>query len=297
MRVVIVGGGIAATYLANNIKKQDNSIEVLVLSDEKYPPYDRIHLCRLVDDKEDVEGIKLPLDPTVRLELNQKIVNIDTKAKQVYSETSMFSYDKLILATGSSPVSLFDINGLKNASVFRSADDCNIIKNCSGDKCYTEVVIVGSGPIGLELLETLNEIERVKNITLLVRGKHLYDKTLSVDSIKTIEECYVKSGKIKISYEDGIVDKTIEDGEIKKLITKKLEIENPFLVFGVGIKPNIGDFREVLRCDKGILTNTFMQTSAEDVYAVGECAQVEDFDFVAGHVKECTMQADVAIAQ
>ena len=50
MRAVIVGGGIAAAYLANNIKKQDSSVEVLILSDEKYPPYDRIHLCRLVDD-------------------------------------------------------------------------------------------------------------------------------------------------------------------------------------------------------------------------------------------------------
>ncbi len=296
MRVVIVGGGIAATYLANNIKKQDKSVEVLVVSDEKYPPYDRIHLCRLVDDSEDVGGIKLPIDPTVSLELNQKIVNIDTDAKQIYSENSMFSYDKLIIATGSIPISLFDITGIKNASVFRSADDCSLIKTCSGDKCYTEIVIVGTGPIGLELLETLNEIERVKSITLLVRGKHLYDKTLSVDSIKTIEECYLKSGKIKISYEDQIVDKIIEEGEIKKLITKKLEIDNPFLIFGVGIKPNIDDFRDVLECNRGILTDNFMQTTTPDVYAVGECAEVKDFNFVAGHVKECTLQADVAIA-
>ena len=296
MRVLIVGGGIAATYLANNIKKQDNSVEVLVVSDEKYPPYDRIHLCRLVDDKEDVEGIKLPLDPTVSLELNQKIVNIDTAKKQVFSQNSMFSYDKLIIATGSIPVSLFDINGLKNASVFRSADDCRIIKECSTGKCYSEIVVVGSGPIGLELLETLNEVEQARSITLIVRGKHLYDKTLSTDSIKLIEECYLKSGKIKISYEDQIVDKVIKNGEITKLITKKLEIDNPFLIFGVGIKPNMDDFREVLECNKGILTDNFMQTSIPDIYAVGECAEVRNFNFVAGHVKECTTQADVAIA-
>ena len=296
MRVVIVGGGIAAVYLANNIKKQDNSVDVLILSDEKYPPYDRIHLCRLVDESEDIKGIQLPLDPTVQLELNQKVNRIDTFNKKVYSKNSMFSYDKLILATGSRPISLFNIDGLKNASVFRSADDCNVIKNCSGDKCYTEVVVVGSGPIGLELLETLNEIDRVKEITLVVRGKHLYDKTLSTDSIKHIEECYLKSGKIRISYEDQIIDKVIEDGEIKKLITKKLEIENPFLVFGVGIAPNIEEFRDILECNKGIVTDSYMQSSAKDIYAVGECAEVKEYNFVAGHVKECTSQADVAIA-
>ncbi len=55
MRVVIVGGGIAAVYLANNLKKQDSSLEVTVLSDENYNPYDRIHLCRLVDGSSDVK--------------------------------------------------------------------------------------------------------------------------------------------------------------------------------------------------------------------------------------------------
>ncbi len=294
MRILIVGGGVAAVYLANNLKKQDCSLDVTIVSDEKYPPYDRIHLCRLVDGQENIDGIKLLLDPTVSLQLNEKIIDIDHKKRRVYSKNSMFSYDKLILATGSIPTTLFDIENIRNASVFRSADDCETIKNYSKTN---EVVIVGSGPIGLELLETLNEMEEVKNITILLRGKHLYDKTLSIESIKTIEECYIKNGKIKLSYEDEIVDKVIENSEITLLKTKKLEIENPFLVFGVGIKPNIEDFRDDLDCDKGIITNKFMQTSYEDIYAVGECAQIKDenINFLAGHVKECTLQADIAI--
>lgn len=296
MRVVIVGGGIAATYLANAIKKQDRSIEVLVISDEKYPPYDRIHLCRLVDDQEDIGGIKLPLDPTVSLELNQKIVDIDKEKRHIYSQNAMFHYDKLIIATGSRPVTLFDIEGITNASVFRSADDCKLIKTCSTNQSYQEIVIVGSGPIGLELLETLNDIDTIQNITLLVRGNYLYDKTLSTDAIKTIEAAYLQSGKIRISYEDEIVERIVENGEIKKLITKKLEIDNPFLIFGVGIRPNIDVFRDDLECDKGILTNGVMQTTYPDIYAVGECAEMREDHFVAGHVKECTRQADVAIA-
>ena len=84
MRVVIVGGGIAAVYLANNLKKQDSSLEVLIVSDEKHPPYDRIHLCRLVDESENESGISLPLDPTVKLELNSAINKIDAGAKGVW---------------------------------------------------------------------------------------------------------------------------------------------------------------------------------------------------------------------
>ena len=293
MRVVIVGGGIAAVYLANNIKKQDSSVEVVVVSDEKYPPYDRIHLCRLVDDKESTDRISLPLDPTVKLELSQKIEKIDKQNRRIFSDTSMFSYDKLIIATGSIPITLFDIDDIENAAVFRSADDCDIIKRGMRDR---EVVIVGSGPIGLELLETLNDMPDVTNMTLILRGKHLYDKNLSNDSIKTIEECYIKNGKIKISYEDEIVDKTIQNNEITLLKTKKLDIKNPFLVFGTGIKPNIENFKDTFKCNKGILTNLSMQTDDENIYAVGECAEVEELGFVAGHVKECTLQAECAIS-
>ena len=293
MRVVIVGGGIAAVYLANNIKKQDSSAEVVVVSDEAYPPYDRIHLCRLVDDTENTDRISLPLDPTVKLELSQNIEKIDKEQKRIFSSTSMFSYDKLIIATGSIPITLFDIQEINNAAVFRSADDCNLIKTGMKDK---EVVIVGSGPIGLELLETLNDTSDVKSITLLLRGKHLYDKNLSIDSIKTIEDCYLKSGKIKISYEDEIVDKVIVNNEITLLKTKKLEIANPFLVFGTGIKPNIENFKDTFKSNKGILTNLYMQTDDENIYAVGECAEVEELGFVAGHVKECTLQAECAIS-
>jgi quinone-reactive Ni/Fe-hydrogenase small subunit len=293
MRIVIVGGGIASVYLANNLKKQDISLDIVVLSDEKYKPYDRIHLCRLVDGSESMDGISLALDPTVKLELNQKITSIDSKNKRVYSKDSMFSYDKLIISTGSIPVSLFDIDGVKNASVFRCADDCDDIKSGVEGK---NVVVVGSGPIGLELLETLNVMPNVSKITLLLRGKHLYAKELSQDSINTMQECYLRDGKIEISYEDEIIEHFIENNELLSLKTKKLDIQNPYLIFGVGIKPNIENFRDVLNSNKGILTNRYMQTSESDIYAVGECAEVEELGFVAGHVKECTAQADSAIS-
>lgn len=293
MRVVIIGSGIAGVYLANRLKKEESTLKVTLLSDEAYPPYDRIHLCRLVDGSEDTKGIGIPLDPTVDLELDQKVLKIDRENKRVFSNSSMYGYDKLIIATGSTPNTLFDIKDIKNAAVFRSAKDSQKIREGVKGR---EVVIVGSGPIGLELLETLNEMSDVEKITLLVRGTYLYSKDLSIDAIKTIEESYTKSGKVQVSYEDEIVEKSITDSNITLLKTKKLEIPNPFLIFGTGIKPNIEPFRESLKCSKGILTNTYMQTEDENIYAVGECAEVEDLHYIAGHVKECTLQAECAIS-
>jgi len=292
MRIIIIGGGIAAAYLANHIKNLRSKVEVLIVSEESVPPYDRIHLCALVDQSAALEDISLTLNPTVQLELNQKITSIDRRSKRIFSAHASFSYDTLIIATGSVPQTLFDISGLKNASVFRNANDCRKILEGIRDK---EVVIVGSGPIGLELMETLNKMQSVKHITLLVRGDSLYDKMLSPQAKKEIESCYLKDGKITISYEDEIIEKQIQNGEITLLKTKKLEIKNPFLIFGVGIKPNIDFARESLACDKGILTNSKMQTEDENIYAVGEAAQIKALNFIASHVKECTLQADAAI--
>ncbi len=63
MRIVIIGGGIAAAYLANHIRKLASSTEVLIVSEESYSPYDRIHLCALVDKSATVEDIALACRP------------------------------------------------------------------------------------------------------------------------------------------------------------------------------------------------------------------------------------------
>lgn len=292
MKIVIIGGGIAAVYLANSFLKIDSNLDITMLSDEKYAPYDRIHLCRLVNKSDNIEGIKLSLHKNVNLHLNQSLKNIDKENRIVYTNDEAYNYDKVIFATGSHPISLLDTN-IKNVAVFRNVNDCNKISQY----CKTnEVVIVGSGPIALELLETLNSMDEVKTITLLVRSKHLYNKYLSNEAIKIMEESFLKGEKIKISYEDEIEDFILEDNYIKELKTKKLKIKNPLVIFGVGIKSNITNFENIINTKKGILVNEFMQSSDENIYAIGECAEVSKYNFIAGHVKECTTQANVAIS-
>ena len=88
----------------------------------------------------------------------------------------------------------------------------------------------------------------------------------------------------------------LRENVITKVLTKQGEIDNPFIIFGVGIDPNIPYARDVLECDKGILVDERMRTSDENIYCVGEAAQQRAGGFIAGRVKECTIQADVAIA-
>ncbi len=293
MRIVIVGGGIAAVYTANAIMEQKRDAEVVIVSQEKYAPYDRIHLCALIDGSEDVEGITLELDPAVKVELEQEITSIDTKAKRIYSEHAMFAYDRLIIATGSKPRELFDISGIENATTFRSADDSfKIAKTIKGKN----VIIMGVGPIGLELLDTLMKMPDAKGIYLLSRGEHLYSKDLNSASIALIRGIFEADPRITISFNDEIIDRTVEGNRITTVVTKKHTINDPFIVFGVGISPNVGFARASVEINKGVLVDDTMCSSDPDIYAIGESAEVRSSGYVAGRVKECTLQADVAVA-
>jgi quinone-reactive Ni/Fe-hydrogenase small subunit len=292
MRIVIIGGGIAADYLANRILDQDSTVEVWILSKEAYAPYDRIHLCDLVEGVADLQDITLELNPQITVKLNSEVIGIDAVNREVLTQQQRYGYDYLIIASGSQAKTLFDISELDNAVTFRSADDSFKIAANVQDR---NMVIVGSGPIGLELLDTLMRMQAPRKIYLLVRDHALYSADLDPSSVALMQSVFESDPRVVISFEDEIVDKSVANGHIETLITKKLTIENPFIVFGIGIQPNIGFARETLRCDRGVLVDEHMRTSDPRIYAVGEAAQLDETGFTAGHAKECRQQAEVAI--
>ncbi|NCO82669.1 MAG: FAD-dependent oxidoreductase, partial [Thiomicrospira sp.] len=101
MRVVIIGGGIAADYLANQILAQDDHVEVLILSKEQYAPYDRIHLCDLVSGESNIQDITLALNPNVTVKLDHAATGLDPQNKQVICGDKRYDYDYVIIASGS----------------------------------------------------------------------------------------------------------------------------------------------------------------------------------------------------
>ncbi len=293
MRVVIVGGGIVAAYMSNALKEQSPEIEVLIVSKEVYPPYDRIHLCDLVNGTRSIEEIALELPPGVKLELDSEVIQIDKNAKRIFTKTSTFAYDTLVIATGSKPRTLFGIEGMQNAATFRSAKDSACIAERTVGK---NVVMMGVGPIGLELLDTLCTLEGPQKIYLVSRGTHLYDKAMTPASVAMMKRIYEAADpRVEILLEEEILDKVIEGNEIVKIIMKSRTIENPFVIFGVGITPSADLAKGTLVVDKGILVDEHMRTSDPSIFAVGEVAQLPD-GYIAGRVKECTLEADAAIA-
>jgi len=216
-----------------------------------------------VDKSAALDDITLELDPAVKLILETTITSINTQDKSVLSHDAVFRYDKLIIATGSQPRTLFPIENLENVSTFRSADDSYEIAQKIKDK---HVIIVGVGSIGLELLDTLIGMKEPKSITILSRGTYLYDKHIDQNMVTLMHKAFTEDPRVNILYDDEIIEKEIQNNSITKVITKKTTIENPFIVFGVGISPNVDFAKETLHTQKGILVDERMCSSAPHIY-------------------------------
>ena len=293
MRIVIAGGGIAAAYIANSILEQSTEAEVVIVSRERYAPYDRIHLCSLIDGSESVDSIALELNPAVKLLLGEEVISIDPKERRIFSRSASYAYDRLIIATGSKPRELFDTSGIENVTTFRSADDSFKIAGQIKDR---NIIIMGVGPIGLELLDTLMKIPDARSIYILSRGRHLYSKDLNPASVELIQGIFESDPRVNVSYNDEIVERVVEGNRIVRVRTKNHTIDNPFVIFGVGISPNVDFARGSVDVNKGVLVDEKMRSSDPYIYAVGEAAEVRSSGYIAGRVKECTLQADAAVA-
>jgi quinone-reactive Ni/Fe-hydrogenase small subunit len=171
---------------------------------------------------------------------------------------------------------------IENAASFE-AYDCKVIaQGIAGN-----VVIVGPTDAP-ELLDTIYN-ESAETITSCA-GDYLYSPSLGVEGVGLIRRIFEQDARITIRFNDQIIDKSIENNTITKIITKRGEIDTPFLIFGVGIDPNIAFARESLECDKGILVDTRMRTSDPDIY----CVKRHNWGIYRRPGKECTLQADAA---
>jgi NAD(P)H-nitrite reductase large subunit len=203
-----------------------------------------------------------------------KTVNFHDKTINLSETNQTLKYDKLILATGSK-TNKFGWQGqdFKGVSGLYSKQDLEYIEQISPD--IKNAVIVGGGLIGIELAEML--VTRNINVTMVVREKSYWANVLPPEESEMINQ-HIISHKITLK-------KATELQEIKGDINNKVvavilkdgtEIACDFVGITTGVSPNIDFLKDsALKIDKGILVNDLLETNVENVYAIGDCAQIE----------------------
>jgi NADPH-dependent 2,4-dienoyl-CoA reductase/sulfur reductase-like enzyme/rhodanese-related sulfurtransferase len=182
-----------------------------------------------------------------------------------------FSYDKLVLATGGTPVKP-PISGLnlKNVWFMTHPSDAESLDQQIGEQVLKEAVLVGAGFIGMEMAEALNR--RGLKVTMVEMMDQVMPGVLDADTAALAAKPLRQNGVTLVLGERVVA---IEGSEkVVAVRTDRQMIPADLVVIAVGTRPNTKLAAEAgLICNQGIVVNEYGQTSDPAIYAGGDCAE------------------------
>lgn len=286
MKIRIIGGVAAGTSAAAKARRNDENSDIRIFdmdSDISYSgcglPY---YIGTEIESREqlvprDSEFFKKKynIDVYTRhqvLEINprEKFLTVrNMETQEVFSE----AYDKLVVASGASAV-IPGIEGVDKSNVFslRNVGSADHIRNYLLNSNPKNAVIVGSGFIGLELVE--NFVARGINVTVVEMADHVM-ASLDKDIAVYLED-YLKEKGVTLVLNDSVTK--LEGNSLVSSVQLKSGrvIETDLVVLSVGVRPNV-ELAQRAGVEIGptgaIKVNARMQTSVADIYACGDCAE------------------------
>lgn len=275
-KIVIIGGGAGGFATAEMLRRESYQGSIVILSSDDAFPYDRPNLSKdylagsAPFDYVPLRDESFYLKNNIDMRVGQTASGIDIHTREVVLEGGdRVPYDRLLLATGAEPVRL-SIPGadLPHVRTLRSLADCQAIIEYA--KVARRVVIIGASFIGLEVAAALRarEIE----VHVVAPEKRPMERILGPqmgDFIRTLHE------------EHGVVfhledTPTSIDGKRVKLKNGDT-LEADFVIVGIGVRPRIGLAEKAgLKVDRGVVVDQYLETSAPDIYAVGDIARWPD---------------------
>ena len=281
MKVVVLGGVAAGTKVAAKLKRENRDNEVVIYTKEKEISYAGCGLPYYIGGAiENRESLvvntphKYSSLTGVEVKTEMEAVSVDKDNKSVsFKNGESVSYDKLIIATGASPIKPA-VDGVDKEGVFtlRSVDDAASIRSYA--ESVKKAVVVGASFIGLEVAENLKakglDVTVVDMASQILPG--LFDPDMALYAKKEIQ----KTG-IKIVL--GAKLEAITGGEKAEGVKTNVgSINGDMVVLALGVKPNTAFVSDLgLEMEKGaIVVDDKMSTNIDSVYAVGDCALVKN---------------------
>jgi nitrite reductase (NADH) large subunit len=303
MKIVIVGNGVAGTFSAQNIRSLNDEVDIEIFSQEDYLYYTRIKLPELISRQVSIDNIVVfPKEwykkKNIKYLLNKKIVRINPNSKQIFCEEQEqpITYDRLILALGSSP----NIPPIKNAKellkkgvfTLRNIDDALEIRNYIENNNVKKAIIIGGGLLGLELAK---QIKNCKLETTVVEFfPRLLPKQLDTDCGGMLKEVIENMGINVIL--NAATEEILGEERVKGIKLKdQRELKADIVLIQAGIRANIDLAEETkIKVNKGIIVNQYLETSTQDIFAIGDCIEYKDQTW--GIIPACIEQSKIIAA-
>jgi len=277
-KIVIIGNGPSGNEAAATIRIFNKSVPISMFSEEEYPEYCNCFLSDFISGRVSRHQLMLKrkidyMREGIKLYLIKCIDKIDFEKKYVIYKGGAEKYDKLIIATGTEAiVPKLEGTDLKGVYTLKTLRDAERIKK----GCSRSVVIVGAGPVGVELSCALKQ-NNIK-VYLVEKEDWILSRMFSKRIAEILEE-RMRSNRVEIITQNEVT-KIIGKREVEGVELKgNNRIQCNMVIFAVGMKPKTSFLQHnKLNLGKlaGIIVDSRMATNISDVYACGDCIEWRD---------------------
>jgi 3-phenylpropionate/trans-cinnamate dioxygenase ferredoxin reductase component len=271
-KYLILGGGLAGDAATRGIRELDPDGSIGLISMEPDPPYMRPNLSKGLWKGRPLEKIWRKTEDRGELVLGRQAMKLDPGEKTVQDDKGdEYSYEKLLIATGGSPIHLPVGNG--NIIYYHNFQDYQQLRKLADEK--ERFVVIGGGFIGSEIAAALTMVG--KRVSMIFLEEAIGGLVFPNNLAHFLNDYYHKKG-VEIVPNDSVEDvqKEAEGFFVRTRNGRSFEVDG--VVAGIGIRPNVDLANEAgLVVDNGIVVNQRMETSAPDVYAAGDVTNFYHF--------------------
>lgn len=287
MKIVIIGGVAAGAKAAAKAKRILPDAEIDIYTEDTHVSYSACGIPYYIEGNFDDYRTLLVRSPEefraggINVHLLHKVTKIIPVSKQVLVHdieaniSFLVEYDKLIIATGASPIiPPIKNNCFKNIFSVRTINDAINIKKRLPD--CKRAVIIGGGYIGIEMLEAL--VRNNIHTTLIERGNHIMP-VLDEDMSVLVEEhlASINADRFTLITNQAVTEFCGDEDGVHTVETSNGDVyEADMVIICAGVKPNVQlavDAGIKLGITGAIKVNKQMETSEPDIYACGDCCE------------------------
>lgn len=289
MKIIIIGGVAAGMSAAAKASRLNKDAQLVIYEKTDIVSWGACGLPYYVGDfyKDPQNMIARPvhkfLEAGMNIKIKHEVIDVNFKTKEITvknlenGEIFKDNYDKLMIATGASAI-IPPIKNISTHGVYTLKDytDGITLKEEMMKEENQEIIIVGAGYIGIEVVEAAKYLGK-RNIRLIQLGERVLMESFDKEITDIMEEEIKNHEGINLHLNETVLEIIEENGKITGVKTNKGEYKADLVVIATGVRPNTAFLKDTgikMLANGALIIDEYGQTSIDSVYSAGDCATV-----------------------
>lgn len=274
--IVIVGSGFAARQLVKNLRKADTTTPLTLIASDSMDEYNKPDLSHVISLGQRAHDLtrqsagEFAEQFNLRLFPHTVVTALDAEAHELKSADKQWQYDKLVLATGASAF-VPPVAGSELMLTLNSQQEYQACEAQLHDA--RRVLIIGGGLIGTEL--AMDFCRAGKAVTLVDNEASILSSLMPPEVSSRLQHRLTDMGvHLLLKSQLQGLEKTASG--IRATLDRQRSVEVDAVIAATGLRAETGLARSAgLKVNRGVCVNSYLQTSNPDIYALGDCAEID----------------------